>query len=159
MAVLARLKILRGGWLDPFGYMAERRMERQLIVTYRGMIDWVLNEINAHNYDLAVQFAQTPDQIRGFGPVKHEAVGAVEAEQKSLLAQFRRAGTPASRSYGRHKGPTGGADHDRRHQAPSNIDPLGTYRVDVEERRVTALRAFEHDPDPSAIGSWHYRCA
>ena len=96
MAVLARLKILRGGWLDPFGYMAERRMERQLIVTYRGMIDWVLNEINAHNYDLAVQFAQTPDQIRGFGPVKHEAVGAVEAEQKSLLAQFRRAGTPAS---------------------------------------------------------------
>jgi len=28
----------------------------------------------------------------------------------------------------------------------------GTYRVDVEDGRVTALRAFEHDPDPSAIG-------
>ena len=27
----------------------------------------------------------------------------------------------------------------------------GTYRVDVEDGRVTALRAFEHDPDPSAI--------
>ena len=94
--VLARLKILRGGWLDPFGYMAEQRMERQLIVTYRGMIDRILNEINAHNYDLAVQLAQTPAQIRGFGQVKHEAVGAVEAEQKSLLAQFHRAGTPAS---------------------------------------------------------------
>ncbi|MEM8579608.1 MAG: molybdopterin guanine dinucleotide-containing S/N-oxide reductase [Pseudomonadota bacterium] len=28
----------------------------------------------------------------------------------------------------------------------------GTYRVDVEDGRVTALRGFEHDPDPSPIG-------
>ncbi len=29
----------------------------------------------------------------------------------------------------------------------------GTYRVDVEDGRVTALRAFEHDADPSPIGA------
>ncbi len=28
----------------------------------------------------------------------------------------------------------------------------GTYRVDVSDGRVTALRGFEHDPDPSPIG-------
>ncbi len=28
----------------------------------------------------------------------------------------------------------------------------GTYRVDVSRGRVTALRGFEHDPDPSPIG-------
>ncbi|MEP4527736.1 MAG: molybdopterin-dependent oxidoreductase, partial [Paracoccaceae bacterium] len=28
----------------------------------------------------------------------------------------------------------------------------GTYRVDVENGRVTNLRRFEHDPDPSPIG-------
>lgn len=29
----------------------------------------------------------------------------------------------------------------------------GTYRVDVTQGRVSALRAFEHDPDPSPIGA------
>ena len=29
----------------------------------------------------------------------------------------------------------------------------GTYRVDVADGRVTGLRGFEHDPDPSPIGS------
>ena len=34
----------------------------------------------------------------------------------------------------------------------------GTYRVDVADGRVTGLRGFEHDPDPSPIGSGHNRC-
>ncbi|MEP3847981.1 MAG: hypothetical protein ABJM43_21775 [Paracoccaceae bacterium] len=28
----------------------------------------------------------------------------------------------------------------------------GTYRVRIEDHRITELRAFEHDPDPSPIG-------
>ncbi|HSS29269.1 MAG TPA: indolepyruvate ferredoxin oxidoreductase family protein, partial [Usitatibacter sp.] len=38
MKMLAKLKFLRGGALDVFGYSAERKMERQLIADYEGTV-------------------------------------------------------------------------------------------------------------------------
>lgn len=90
--LLARGKYLRGSWADPFGYSAERRMERTLIVEYKAMITTVSNGLTTSNYAIAVDLAETPDQIRGFGPVKMDAVQQTHARQNELLENFELAG-------------------------------------------------------------------
>ncbi|TFW29659.1 indolepyruvate ferredoxin oxidoreductase family protein [Massilia arenosa] len=86
--LLAKLKGLRGGALDVFGYTAERKMERQLIEEYRVLIESILPKLTADNLPLAVELAALPDQIRGFGHVKEKAVEQFRARKAELLAQF-----------------------------------------------------------------------
>ncbi len=90
---LSRFKGLRGTAFDIFGYSAERKMERQLIEDYRAMITELLGALSADNYDIAVQLASQPAEIRGFGHVKEEAVEKAEVEKAQLLQAFARAGT------------------------------------------------------------------
>ncbi|HRE19975.1 MAG TPA: indolepyruvate ferredoxin oxidoreductase family protein [Rhabdaerophilum sp.] len=72
--VLARLKPLRGTPFDPFGWTAERRMERHLIVWYESIIGKLVSELAIGNPARLMHLAKCPDDIRGFGPVKREAV-------------------------------------------------------------------------------------
>jgi len=90
--LLSRGKYLRGSWADPFGYSAERRMERTLIAEYKAMITTVSNGLTTSNYAIAVDLAETPDQIRGFVPVKMDAVQQTHARQNELLENFEHAG-------------------------------------------------------------------
>ena len=87
--ILAKLKRLRGTAFDPFGYTAERRMERQLIREYEALIEELLAGLTSANYQTAVALASLPEKIRGFGHVKLAAVEAVRREQSALLVQFR----------------------------------------------------------------------
>ena len=89
--LLARMKRLRGTPLDPFGYSAERRMERRLISDYEAMIGDLLGRLGKENHALAVTLAKLPDTIRGYGPVKHAAVARAEAEKAEMLSQWRHA--------------------------------------------------------------------
>jgi indolepyruvate ferredoxin oxidoreductase len=84
--LLAKLKGLRGGAFDVFGYTAERKMERALINEYRGMIDGVLRSLDASNHAAAVELASLPEQIRGFGHVKEKAVAEYRARKEELLS-------------------------------------------------------------------------
>ena len=59
---------------------------------YRETITYLLDNLDEGNYDLAVQLASLPADIRGFGHVKEEAVGKAEAEKNRLLEAFRQAG-------------------------------------------------------------------
>jgi indolepyruvate ferredoxin oxidoreductase len=45
MRLLERLKFLRGGAFDPFGYSAERKMERELISWYEALIETMLEKL------------------------------------------------------------------------------------------------------------------
>ncbi|KAB7769816.1 indolepyruvate ferredoxin oxidoreductase family protein [Xanthomonas maliensis] len=87
--LLARLKFLRGGKLDPFGYTAERRSERQLIADYATIVDTLLERLDADNLTLAVQIASVPEHIRGYGHVKEAHLQEAQARQARLLAQWR----------------------------------------------------------------------
>ena len=91
-ALLAKLKGLRGTAFDIFGYSEERRMERQLIADYRETISGLLGELNGNNYEVAVQLANQPAEIRGFGHVKEEAVQQARIEKEQLLQKFAREG-------------------------------------------------------------------
>jgi indolepyruvate ferredoxin oxidoreductase len=83
--LLAKLKGLRGGAFDVFGYTAERKMERALIAEYRGMIEGVLRSLDASTHATALELASLPEQIRGFGHVKEKAVAEYRARKAELL--------------------------------------------------------------------------
>ncbi len=88
LAVLARLKPLRGTPFDPFGYNAERRAERALIVWYEGVIARLLDLLDAERLPDLVAIAQAPMEIRGYGPVKDEAIARVQPHAEKLLAEL-----------------------------------------------------------------------
>jgi indolepyruvate ferredoxin oxidoreductase len=89
MKYLARMKGLRGRWFDPFGHSEERRIERRLIADYEGVIEELLARLSADNYGLAVEIAQIPEQIRGYGHVKQRHLVAARRREAELLAAFR----------------------------------------------------------------------
>jgi len=92
-AVLAPLRFLRGSPLDPFGYTAERRMERALVRDYEALIEEILPRLRPDNAALALRMAAFPEEIRGFGHVKQKSVDRV----LPLLAQWRRQWAGAER--------------------------------------------------------------
>ncbi len=84
--ILAKLKGLRGTRFDPFGYTAERRMERDLRDTYITNMYRIARELTPANHTLAVEIARVPDEIRGFGHVKQAAVGKAKLHEAELWA-------------------------------------------------------------------------
>jgi indolepyruvate ferredoxin oxidoreductase len=86
--VLAKLRRFRGTALDPFSKTAERRMERALIGDYETIVA-ELAALAPHNHSLAVELAQIPEHIRGYGHVKDRHVVAAKKKEAELLAAFR----------------------------------------------------------------------
>ena len=82
--ILARLKFLRGTVLDVFGKTEERRTERELIEAYRTSILGLAKRLSADNLALAIELANLPEQIRGFGHVKDAAVQKVRARWRQI---------------------------------------------------------------------------
>jgi len=89
--LLAKLRRLRGTPLDMFGKTAERRMERALIGDYEKLVDELVAALAPHNHSLAVELAEIPEHIRGFGHVKERHLKAAKAREAELLAAFREA--------------------------------------------------------------------
>ena len=86
--VLAKLRFLRGSFFDVFGYTAERKMERQMIPDYEATLRHLIGKLDADNYDLAVEIAEVPDSIRGYGHIKEEAVEAAREHESQLRRLF-----------------------------------------------------------------------
>ena len=93
--LLARFRFLRGTMADPFGYGAERRIERQLIVEYEADMAKVQAGLNAATIGIATELAALPLEIRGFGPVKAAGIEAAAARRAALLAAFDAGGERA----------------------------------------------------------------
>jgi indolepyruvate ferredoxin oxidoreductase len=83
---LARLKGLRGTAFDPFGYTAERRMERGLIDWYAGLLERCAAEATEATAAKWERILAAPMEIRGYGPVKDAAVAQVRAQVEKLAA-------------------------------------------------------------------------
>ncbi|NHZ61972.1 indolepyruvate ferredoxin oxidoreductase family protein [Massilia genomosp. 1] len=91
--LMAKMKGLRGGALDIFGYTAERKMERALIGEYRNTVGSLLPKLSAETLAQAVAIASIPEDIRGYGHVKERHLKAAKEKEAALLAAF---GKPAS---------------------------------------------------------------
>ena len=98
LRLLAKLKFLRGTVFDPFGYTAERKIERRLIADYEAMLEEVLAKLTPDNHHVAVGLAAIPEKIRGFGHVKLRHLAAAKADEAALLDQFRAGPAPLLRA-------------------------------------------------------------
>lgn len=83
--LLAKGKRLRGTRLDPFGYTAERRAEKQIRDEYLTSLADLCTALRRGEADHAIALARLPEMIRGFGPVKEQAITAYFAERAAIL--------------------------------------------------------------------------
>ncbi|MCV2877450.1 indolepyruvate ferredoxin oxidoreductase family protein [Sedimentimonas flavescens] len=93
--LLARMKGLRGTALDPFGRSEERRTERALIAEYEADMARILPLVRPETLEIARELAELPLSIRGFGPVKVEAVARAAKRRAELLAAFDQGAPPS----------------------------------------------------------------
>ncbi|WP_175942955.1 indolepyruvate ferredoxin oxidoreductase family protein [Caballeronia sp. BCC1704] len=88
LRVVARCKALRGTPFDPFGYTAERRIERELIQRYEKTIAAIIEHGTARNHAAALRAASIVGTIRGYGHVKARNVNAIDAQWREALEQL-----------------------------------------------------------------------
>ena len=93
LRVLARGKVVRGTALDPFGWLAARRQERELVSWYRDLIDGLLAELDPQTLATAIEIAEVPREIRGYEGVKAASVERAKAwvAERLASAQVREA--------------------------------------------------------------------
>ena len=89
LRLLARGRLLRGTALDPFGWMASRREERDLISWYRGLVHDLLEHLDASNLGDAAEIAAAPREIRGYEEIKRQSVERTKAWVYERLASMR----------------------------------------------------------------------
>jgi indolepyruvate ferredoxin oxidoreductase len=87
--VLARFKGLRGTVADPFGWTAERRMERDLLAGYERVLDMIVETLRRETADAAAALAAYPQGIRGFGHIKEANAQAALAKKTLLEAAYQ----------------------------------------------------------------------
>ncbi|KAB2912921.1 MAG: indolepyruvate ferredoxin oxidoreductase family protein [Hyphomicrobiaceae bacterium] len=89
LGILARLKGLRGTWLDPFRFSAERRVERELIERYERLVGDLIAMLPCAGVAAVLPIATAPLDVRGYGPVKDGAMREVRARIEAGLTQLR----------------------------------------------------------------------
>lgn len=82
--LLSAMKVLRGTPLDPFGRTSERRMERGLVTEFESEVAALAADLTAQTHARAVDLAELPQMVRGFGPVKEANVAAYRAKRAAL---------------------------------------------------------------------------
>ncbi|WP_454719936.1 MULTISPECIES: indolepyruvate ferredoxin oxidoreductase family protein [Cupriavidus] len=98
MGVLARLRRLRGTWLDPFRHGAERRLALAQIRLYEADMARIAAELDPARLAIAVEIAGLPDAVRGYGHVRERAAQAVAARREALWRQWETETEPAGRA-------------------------------------------------------------
>ncbi|GAA0641507.1 indolepyruvate ferredoxin oxidoreductase family protein [Kutzneria viridogrisea] len=84
---LRSMRRLRGTRLDVFGYAHLRRVERELVEEYLG----VVRRLRGADEALALRIAELPDLVRGYEEIKLDSVRRYRSELGGLLAELDRA--------------------------------------------------------------------
>ena len=92
--LLYRMRRLRGTRLDPFGPAKVRRVERELIDEYEGMVAEALTLLTPDTHDTAAELLELPDVIRGYEEIKLRNVVLYRKRADAILKRLR-AGKPA----------------------------------------------------------------
>jgi len=98
MKWLARGKRLRGTALDMFGRTEERRLERDVLARFEARaaeLAALWPQLDAQRRELAVQVAQLPLSMRGYGHVKLANVALARTREAELLHRLDPARYPA----------------------------------------------------------------
>jgi len=86
--LLAKLKGLRGGVFDLFGYSAERKLEVRLIEELNLTVGVLLNSLNSQNRQLATEIVELYLGVRGYGHVKEKNYHQYRLRLKQQLGRY-----------------------------------------------------------------------
>lgn len=89
LKLLANFRFLRNTHLDPFRYSKEHQWERRMISNYRHLLQRIKNHCHRGNYHTAIELAQLPEMIKGYGPIKLASIKKHEEQRRHLLQRFR----------------------------------------------------------------------
>ena len=109
LALLARMRVVRGTPFDPFGASPHRREERALIAWYRELVSDALErlggagegspDVPAADAAVLLEIARLPEAIRGYDDLKHVRAEAARRRGAELLdglaSDVRRPAGPA----------------------------------------------------------------
>jgi len=88
LRVLAKLKWLRGRKLDPFGYSADRRLEREWLARYERVVERIVADLDESRFEIALELAELPRDVRGYGPIKRAAAERARLAEQALMARW-----------------------------------------------------------------------
>jgi indolepyruvate ferredoxin oxidoreductase len=87
--LMAKLRGLRGTFIDPFKRSQERVLANQLRLQYEADMALILEKLSPHKLETAVQLAQLPEKIRGYGHVRLASMRAYTDQRAALLATIK----------------------------------------------------------------------
>jgi indolepyruvate ferredoxin oxidoreductase len=93
LALLSRMRFLRGTPFDPFGYARVRRVERALGHEYPALVSGLAGRLDTENYDHALAVAEAIDLVRGYEGIK---LANVERYRQRLAELGVDAGAPVA---------------------------------------------------------------
>ncbi len=85
LKLLASLRGLRGTPFDIFRFSHDRRAERALITEFEQRVDEMLGELSADNAEAMRETVSAYMDIRGYGPVKDQAIADVESRVRAIM--------------------------------------------------------------------------
>ena len=91
LALLARLKVLRGSFLDPFSHLRERQEERDDLYRYLDDLKLIAVSVDQHTIDIATELAGCVSMLRGYGHVRsrnRKKWLAVRADLRAMLTMI-----------------------------------------------------------------------
>ena len=87
--MMARLKFLRGTWLDPFRLSEERKLERRLLADFEADVEDLIARLTPATHPLAVRVVAAYETIRGYGHVKEASAAEAAKERAAALRELK----------------------------------------------------------------------
>jgi len=86
--LLAKFKVLRGTFFDPFAMTEERKQERKDIHNFETVMQILIDGVTSDTYHAAIKIATLPQKLRGFGHIKDQARQQILKDQQRLMRGF-----------------------------------------------------------------------
>jgi indolepyruvate ferredoxin oxidoreductase len=95
--LLARMRFLRGTAVDPFAHSQDRKLDRELLAEYEGVINEFLGLLRPENHAIVVEIAAYPEAVRGYGHVRERHAEHARRRKSELFAELRGKAEPPPR--------------------------------------------------------------
>jgi len=96
--IMARLKFLRGTWLDPFRLSEERKLERRLLAEFEADVEDLIARLTPATHPLAVRVVGAYETIRGYGHVKEASAVEAARARATALRELTAGKAPADKA-------------------------------------------------------------
>ena len=95
---MARLKFLRGTWLDPFRLSDERKLERRLIAQFEADVADLTQRLTPASHPIAVRVVGAYKSIRGYGHVKEASAAKAAKTRADALNELKAGKAPVEKA-------------------------------------------------------------